>query len=127
MRLVALSVLTGLLACGAVASAHHSFAATYDDKSAMTLEGTITQVLFRNPHSFVQIEDKAGVRWGVEWGGATQLTGGGVTRDTLKAGDHVIVTGLPARDPEDHRMLMRSLARPSDGFKWGNRPGEVVE
>ena len=36
----------------------------------------------------------------------------------LKAGDHVIVTGAPGRNPDDHRMRMRSITRPKDGFKW---------
>jgi hypothetical protein len=66
-------------------------------------------------------------RWGVEWGGAQQLGGQGVTRETLKSGDHVIITGPPGRNPEDHRILMRTLLRPSDGFGWGNRPREVVD
>ena len=39
-------------------------------------------------------------------------------RDTLKAGDHVIITGNPGRTSEDHRIRMRSIFRPKDGFKW---------
>jgi hypothetical protein len=122
-----MSAIALIVASGAVALAHHSFAATYDDRVSMTLEGSIVQILFRNPHSFVQVEDKDGVRWGIEWGGAAQLAGNGVTRTTLKIGDRVVLTGIAGRNPEDHRMLMRSLLRPSDGFRWGNRPGEVVE
>ena len=37
----------------------------------------------------------------------------------LKAGDHVVITGNPGRNPIDHRVRMRSLLRPSDGFGWG--------
>ena len=55
--------------------------------------------------------------WGaIEWAAAGQLTG--ITRDTLKPGDHVIITGNPGRTVEDHRLRMRSILRPKDGFKW---------
>jgi thiamine monophosphate kinase len=32
-------------------------------------------------------------RWAIEWGGAGQLGGQGISRDTLKPGDHIVVTG----------------------------------
>jgi thiamine monophosphate kinase len=68
----------------------------------------------------VEAPDEKGemVTWAVEWGGGGQLSRDGISRDTLKAGDHVIVTGNPGRNPEDHRIRMRSIKRPSDGFAW---------
>ena len=108
---------------GAQAYAHHSFAATYLEDQTVTIEGELVQFLFRNPHSFVHIESKDAsgnvVRYAVEWGAGLQLNRQGVTRETLKPGDHVIVTGNPGRKPEDHRLRMRTIARPSDGWKWG--------
>jgi len=59
------------------------------------------------------------VRYAVEWGAGLQLNRQGVTRETLKPGDHVIITGNPGRNPEDHRLRMRTITRPSDGWKWG--------
>ena len=57
---------------------------------------------------------------GVSNGAApARLTGQGVTRESLKAGDMVVITGNPGRNPIDHRIRMRSLLRPSDGFGWG--------
>jgi hypothetical protein len=56
--------------------------------------------------------------WAVEWGGGAQLSRDGVSRDTLKPGDHVIVSGNPGRNSEDHRIRMHSITRPSDGWKW---------
>ena len=125
--LTAAVLLTGTV----VATAHHSFTATYDEGTEIELEGTLVQFMFRNPHAWVHVlaPDEKGemVRWGVEWGGAGQLTGQGVTRDSLKPGDHVVITGNPARNPADHRVRMRSLRRPSDGFGWGERRGETVD
>jgi hypothetical protein len=104
------------------AYAHHSFAATYFEDQTVTVEGKLVQFLFRNPHSFVHIEapdDKGEAQtWAVEWGGGGQLSREGVARDTLKPGDHVIVSGNPGRNPADHRIRMRSISRPSDGWKW---------
>ncbi len=119
--LLLLAVLVGVVAISP-ASAHHSFAATYYEDKTQTAEGDLVQFLMRNPHSFVHIEgvDAKGnkVRWAVEWAGGLQLGRSGVTRDTLKAGDHVIITGNPGRNADDHRLRMRSITRPADGWKW---------
>ncbi len=116
-------LIAGLLVSGVAAYAHHSFTATYDEDAMVEIEGQLVQFLFRNPHSWVHVmaEDENGetVRYGVEWGGAGQLAGGGVTRSTLRPGDHVIITGNPGRNPADHRIRMRSLRRTSDNFGWG--------
>jgi hypothetical protein len=124
-----------ILVCASLAGtttyAHHSFAAVYNSKKEIKLEGNMVQFLYRNPHSYVQIEapDENGVmqRWSVEWGGAASLSGQGVKRDTFKIGDHVIITGLPSRTPGEYRMKMNTLRRPSDGLTWGTKPGEVVD
>ena len=104
------------------ARAHHSFAATYFEDKVNKIEGNLVQFLFRNPHSFVHIEapDESGQmqRWAIEWGAGLQLGQQGVARDTLKVGDHVIVEGNPGRNPADHRLRMRSILRPADGWKW---------
>jgi hypothetical protein len=103
--------------------AHHSFTATYFDDKKVTIEGELVQFLYRNPHSFVQVEVKDGegklTRWSIEWGAGGQLGRQGVTRDLLKAGDHVVVVGNPGRTPDDHRLRMLNITRPSDGWKWG--------
>jgi hypothetical protein len=54
----------------------------------------------------------------VEWASGSSLNGQGVTRETLKFGDHVVVVGQPGRNDEDHRMRMKSINRPKDGWKW---------
>lgn len=120
-----------LLVSSAVATAHHSFTATYEDDETIQIEGKIVQFLFRNPHAWVHVmapdENGEMQRWGVEWGGAGQLGRQGVRRDTLKAGDYVVITGPPGRNKEEHRMLMRTLFRPSDEFGWGQRPDQVFD
>ena len=113
------------------ADAHHSFAATYFEDKMAKIEGNVIQFLFRNPHSFLIVEakDENGVmqKWTIEWGGGGQLTGQGVSAQSLKAGDLVIITGDLSRNPEDHRLRMKTITRPSDGFKWGGQPNQVVD
>ena len=128
---VILLALAAILISGLTAYAHHSFAATYDQNKEVKIEGKIAQFLIRSPHSFVHVlaPDETGTmqRWAIEWQGAAQLIDSGVTKDTLKAGDPVIVTGNPGRDPADHRIRMKTIKRTTDGFEWGNRQGQVVE
>ena len=127
VSLFALMALTG----AARVYAHHSFAATYREKDSVTIEGELVQLDFRNPHSFVHLDvkEKDGtiVRYAVEWGGVGQLGQQGVTRETLRVGDHVIITGAPGRNPADHRVRMVTLKRPSDGFTWGQAAGQIVD
>lgn len=119
-----------VMGAGITARAHHSFAATYHEDKTVTIQGKLVQFLFRNPHSFVHVEapDENGEmqRWAVEWAGVGQLAGAGITRETLKYGDVVVITANPGRNPADHRLRMVTLKRPSDGFTWGQQPGQVV-
>jgi hypothetical protein len=121
----------GAFVIGAQAYAHHSFAATYLEDQSVTIEGELVQFLFRNPHSFVHVmvkeKDGTMARYAVEWGGTGQLGGQGITRETLKPGDVVVVSGSPGRDPIDKRVRLVTLLRPKDGFVWGKKPGETVD
>jgi len=125
LAVVAVSLLPGPLL------AHHSFTATYDTGKTVTIEGKVTQFLLRNPHSFLHVTviDKDGKEqnWNVEWAAAGQLGGAGVSRESLKVGDPVIITGNPARDAADQRLRMVTVKRTSDGFNWGFRQGQVVD
>ena len=131
MKLIRMLLGTSLAALSAVpAAAHHSFAAVYLADQTVQIEGKVAQFQFRNPHSVlhVLVPDDSGAmtRWAVEWQGATQLGARGVNAATLRPGDPVIVTGNPGRVAEEHRMLLVTIKRTTDGFGWGSRPGEVV-
>ncbi len=130
-RFLVILLVAAASVAGGRAFAHHSFAATYLEDQSVTIEGELVQFLVRNPHSFVHVmvkeKDGSMVRYAVEWGGAGQLGGQGVTRETLKPGDVVVISGSPGRNPADHRIRMVSLRRPKDGFGWGQRAGEVVD
>ena len=124
MKRIVLAVAAALvLAIAARAYAHHSFAATYDERRKVTLEGELVQFQWRNPHSFVHMmaKDEKGQlqRWAAEWGSAGQLGNQGVARDMLKVGDQLILTGDPSRTPGDYRVRVRTIVRLKDGWRWG--------
>ncbi len=115
--------LGGLLTTLSVVQAHHSFSASYNLDKKVEIKGKLVQLNFRNPHSSVMViaPDAQGVeqRWGIEWGGSTALERQGLTRDSFKIGDEVIVVGQPSRDESDHRLRMQTIRRVSDNFGWG--------
>jgi hypothetical protein len=105
------------LAASAPTFAHHSFAATYLENQSVTIDGELVQFVLRNPHSFVDVDvvekDGSKTRYVVEWAAPAQLAGK-VDRETLKPGDHVIITGSPGRNTEDHRVRLLTFRRPKD-------------
>jgi hypothetical protein len=107
---------------GGPALAHHSVSATYLQGKSITIDGTLKEFLWRNPHSFMKVEapDESGQKqiWVIEGAAPQQLAEEGLTATILRPGDRVIVTGLPGRLAEDHRVLLHTIERPADGFKW---------
>src|SRR3989442_15553852 len=120
--LVSLSALTLLTLAAGPTFAHHSAAATYIHGKSVKIEGTLKELIWRNPHSFMKVEapDEKGEMqiWIIEGAAPGQLAEQGLTTSRLRPGDHVILTGQPGRIAEDHRLLLETVERPLDGFKW---------
>jgi hypothetical protein len=106
-----------LLACSALASAHHAFAPVYDASKTVTVAGVVTTFRLVNPHAHmsVEVEDDTGAarRWDVEFDGRLNLTNGGWNDDTIKVGERITVTGNPTHTGSP-RMFFMSLQR-ADG------------
>ena len=83
-------------------AAHHSFAAEFDDKQPVRLEGTVVKFEFMNPHSWVHVEvknpDGTVVKWAVETGSTNALFRQGWRKDSLRAGDHVTIDAYRAKN-----------------------------
>jgi hypothetical protein len=109
------------LACCASAEAHHSIAGMYDQSRRVTLDGTIAQFQFVNPHPFVMVEarDANGVAqtWKAELDNRWELLDVGITPTTFMAGDRIVVSGSPGRDRTPVLYVWR-LERPADGFLY---------
>ena len=131
MRRLFMGALALMLLAGVAAYAHHSYAATYDTSKEVKVTGKLVQFSYKNPHSYVTVQsnDAKGAvqRWSVEWAGTSQLSARGITQDTLKINDSIVIVGRPSRVPGEFKLLLVNLTRPSDGFQWGTSTGDRVE
>lgn len=89
------------LALAGPAMAHHAFA-MFDTSREVTLDGTVKEFQWTNPHTWVQllVKDSAGkeVEWSIEGSSPNNLARFGWTRNSLKSGDHVQAVVHPLKD-----------------------------
>ena len=84
------------------AQPHHSFSAEFDVGRPVEFTGTITRVEWTNPHAwlFLVTEDDEGnlQNWSVELLGINALMRRGMTRDSIRPGDRLFISGFGSRD-----------------------------
>jgi len=122
----AVVLLAGIVVTGVTASAHHSISSVYDGSRRVTVDGIVAQFHLVNPHPFLFIDvrdDSRATPWRAEMDNRSELVGIGVTADTFKPGDRIVVTGSPARSQSQSLYVLR-LDRPSDGF-WYEQVGQT--
>jgi len=114
-----------LLACSlflivSAGRAHHGNAA-YDDKNPITIKGTVTEFAWVNPHVQIYLDVKDGkgnlAHWGVETYSPGKLVRAGWSKESVKAGDEVSITLIPAKNGAPYGFL-RKLTLP-DGKQLG--------
>jgi len=83
------------------AEAHHGVAPHYDDSKQVTIDGTVSEFQFINPHSFVYLRvvgaDGKEAVWHCEMASRSVLARNGLTQATFAEGKHVKITGSQAR------------------------------
>ncbi len=83
------------------AAAHHSFA-MFDNAKTTTLDGTVKEFEWVNPHSWIHIvvinAQGKPEEWAFEMGSPGQLTTQGWKKDTVKVGDKVSISFHPMKD-----------------------------
>jgi hypothetical protein len=122
-----LTLAAAFSACGVTAVAHHSLA-EYDSSRRIKVDGLVSQFQFVNPHPFLilDVRDASGAvqQWRLEMDNRWELTEAGITKDTLKFGDRLVVSGNPGQS-QPRILYIQSLDRPADGFGYeqvGSRP-----
>ena len=83
-------------------SAHHAFAAEYDENQLVTVSGKVTGFKWTNPHAWLYIDGKSegakGINWSFEMGSPNGLQHRGWKRTDLKKGDQITVEGYRAKN-----------------------------
>jgi hypothetical protein len=99
-RLIILIAAGALLLVGIPLWAHHGNA-SYDNDNPATIKGTVTEFAWTNPHVqiYLDVKDDKGkvVHWSVETYSPGKLVRAGWTKDSVKAGDQVSITLIPAK------------------------------
>jgi DNA/RNA endonuclease YhcR with UshA esterase domain len=96
-----LAAVVALLAVSGSVFAHHG-TANYDMTKPITLKGTVTDFQFINPHTLILFDvknDKGEVEhWQAEATSPNHLVRSGWTKNTVKAGDQITITGFRAKN-----------------------------
>jgi hypothetical protein len=99
--IAALAVAVMTLMAAGTASAHHSFA-MFDAQKVVTVDGTVKEFQWANPHSWIElaVNDPSGksVEWSIEGGSPSVLVREGWRKTSMKPGDKVQVTIHPMKD-----------------------------
>ena len=94
--------LGALLIAAVPARAHHAFAAEFDEKKPIKLQGQVTKMEWINPHSWIHIDVKDAdgkvTSWMVEGGSPNIMLRRGFTKNSLLAGTSIIVEGYLAKN-----------------------------
>ncbi len=95
------AVVIGSLATGFPAAAHHG-AATFDTGKKVTMQATVTEWIWANPHCFLKFDatDEAGTvrHWIAETSNPPDMVNRGWARNSFKAGDKVTVDVEPVKN-----------------------------
>ena len=102
LSVVVVAVLGVLAVSAAPAFAHHAFAAELDSNKQVKFHGTITKMLWVNPHAWIYVDVKKSdgtvEEWMIETGTPNTLLRRGLTKQSLQAGTQITVDGYQSKD-----------------------------
>jgi len=108
------------LSVSSPAWSHHSHA-MFDHDKEVTVTGTVSEWVFRNPHVFLYVDVKTdggeSVKWSVEMSNITNMLKVGFAATTFKAGDKVTVTMHPLADGRPGGNYIVAIS--ADGKQFG--------
>lgn len=126
------NLLVGLLPIAILAvpsSAHHSFAVNFNVAGSAELQGVLTSIRVRNPHSLLEMEvtgdNGETERWVVETHSVPLLARVDFHEDTFAEGEEIIVRGWPSRR-EDQKLVFGLQFVKMDGTVYEWNPGDLV-
>ena len=110
-RALQLVALGGLLTVGAQLQAHHAVAGVYDLNKEIVLEGQLTKLNFVNPHASLHLAvpnaDGTATEWILTTASIQTLTRQGLNKASIKPGESLKITALPARNGNPAGFIRR--------------------
>jgi len=92
----------GFLLMATPVPAHHSFSAEFDIERPITLQGTLTELEWINPHGWIHMDvtdtDGNVTNWAIEMGNPTALLRRGLRQSDFPSGIEFVVDGYMAKD-----------------------------
>ncbi len=114
VEMVALAASIGSLA------AHHVHPASdWDLNNPVSIEGTVTQIYWGEPHAWFKVLTAEKKEYHMEWTTPRTMARYGIAASPFNEGDRVIFTGVLPRDPKKLVVAMLTeIRRPADGWRW---------
>ena len=126
LKTISLAAVT-VCAFAVPALAHHSFS-MFDAEKTVTVEGTVKEFEWTNPHSWIRVvvPNTAGkpLEWAVEMGSPSQIAQRGWSATSVKPGDKITLTIHPLKDGSRGGQFMAAVL--PNGQKLAN-PGRPTE
>ena len=111
-RIIVPAAFAAIVLATGPASAHHSFASFFDPNKTVSVKGVVTSFQFTNPHGLIAIDSRTAggqvEHWRAETNAPVILARRGWSRDTLKAGDVVTLSGWASRDGKPYLRLRQA-------------------
>ncbi len=114
--LVVAGAALAVLVIAAPALSHHAFSAEFDANKPIKFKGTVTKMLWVNPHAWIYVDvkkpDGTVEEWMIETGTPNTLLRRGLTKESLTTGTEIIVDGYQSKDGS-RRANGRDLTLPN--------------
>lgn len=108
---IGFAAIGAFLTVGAGVQAHHAVAGVYDLNQEIVLEGRLQKLNFRNPHANIELEvpndDGSSTVWILTTASTQALSQRGISPDSMKPGEFLRVTALPARNGNPSGFIRR--------------------
>ena len=100
--------------------AHHAIVGYDRQKPPATLEGVVKQFGWRNPHPYIVWEMKQSDGTAVSWTGElpgpiVMMSRAGMTRNSVRAGDTVVMTGWTSLRGTPNMLVQKVVVKSAEG------------